>query len=270
MKLAKKHAHAVLSFEIALALGGGGLGAFGASGGTRRASVAHDVLIDVLKPADIARLKEPLCPEPDVRFLSPCALLLHVLGSFVKNVDPYLAATPAEAPHRRGAYALDGGCAWHLREPPGRPEALRRVRPGARRDAVDEMSHPQHESVPPFLFYVPFTRRIDEFKATDTQTQTQTIDGQEDPSRDEPDPGQYFGVHLSIRAFLKFLSSHVVSTTTIACTCSLHFPLTPTQNSPTRASNANHTKAPIMTGTDVCFIYLFVKCVLQVYAKTIA
>jgi len=34
---------------------------------------------------------------------------------------------------------------------------------------------------------------------------------------DEPDPEQMFGVLLSVRCFLKFLSSHVVSTTTIAC-----------------------------------------------------
>lgn len=32
--------------------------------------VAHDVLIDVLRPDDMARLKEPLCPEPDVRIFS--------------------------------------------------------------------------------------------------------------------------------------------------------------------------------------------------------
>ena len=56
MKLAKKSNSALLSFEI-----------FGASRMGRRVKVAHDVRIDVLKPADIARLREPLCPEPDVR-----------------------------------------------------------------------------------------------------------------------------------------------------------------------------------------------------------
>ena len=72
MKLAKKNGHAVLSFEIILALGAGGLSAFGAPGGSRKASVAHDVHIDVLKPADMKRLKEPLCPEPDVRSFRIC------------------------------------------------------------------------------------------------------------------------------------------------------------------------------------------------------
>lgn len=34
---------------------------------------------------------------------------------------------------------------------------------------------------------------------------------------DPPDPDKMFTVLVSIRSFLKFLNSHVVSTTTIAC-----------------------------------------------------
>lgn len=68
MRLAKKHGHAVLAFDITLALGGGGLNVF-ANG--RRAQLAHDVLIDVLRPADMVKLREPLCPEPDVRCCFP-------------------------------------------------------------------------------------------------------------------------------------------------------------------------------------------------------
>jgi HUS1 checkpoint protein len=59
MKLAKKNDQALLSFEI--------------SGQTRvghKLRVAHDVKIEVMRPADVARLKEPLCPEPDVRYFS--------------------------------------------------------------------------------------------------------------------------------------------------------------------------------------------------------
>lgn len=55
MKLAKKNDHAVLTFEI------NGLTRVG-----RRVRVAHDVKIEVMRPADVARLSEPLCPEPDV------------------------------------------------------------------------------------------------------------------------------------------------------------------------------------------------------------
>ena len=57
MKLAKKTEQALLSFEI--------------SGQTRvghRLRVAHDVKIEVMRPADVEKLKEPLCPEPDVRY----------------------------------------------------------------------------------------------------------------------------------------------------------------------------------------------------------
>jgi HUS1 checkpoint protein len=55
MKLAKKHEQAVLSFEISETMRVG-----------RKVRVAHDVKIEVMKPLDVARLAEPLCPEPDV------------------------------------------------------------------------------------------------------------------------------------------------------------------------------------------------------------
>ena len=56
MKLAKKNDQAVLSFEIS------GMTRLG-----RRVSVSHDVRIEVMRPTDVERLSEPLCPEPDVR-----------------------------------------------------------------------------------------------------------------------------------------------------------------------------------------------------------
>lgn len=57
MKLAKKNDQAVLSFEIS-----------GMTRQGRKVRVAHDVKIEVMKPADVARLEEPMCPEPNVRF----------------------------------------------------------------------------------------------------------------------------------------------------------------------------------------------------------
>ena len=60
MKLAKKHGHAVLSLEIT-----------GVTRVGRRVRVAHDVGIEVMRPVDVERLSEPLCPEPDVRPFSP-------------------------------------------------------------------------------------------------------------------------------------------------------------------------------------------------------
>lgn len=81
MRLAKKHGSAVLSIAIALdGMRSGGLGlGIGLGGGRDREggggggglSVTHDVLVDVLRPADMERLKEPLCPEPDVRVSLP-------------------------------------------------------------------------------------------------------------------------------------------------------------------------------------------------------
>lgn len=39
----------------------------------------------------------------------------------------------------------------------------------------------------------------------------------QDPEAPPPDPEQIFSVLVSLRSFIKFLNSHVVSTTTIAC-----------------------------------------------------
>lgn len=56
MKLAKKNDQAVLSFEM-----------FGVSRTGRKVRVTHDVRIDVMRPTEVDKLREPLCPEPDVR-----------------------------------------------------------------------------------------------------------------------------------------------------------------------------------------------------------
>ena len=56
MKLAKKNDQAVLSFDISGSMSSG-----------RAVRVGHDVRIEVMKPSDVNRLTEPMCPEPDVR-----------------------------------------------------------------------------------------------------------------------------------------------------------------------------------------------------------
>ena len=48
---------------------------------------------------------------------------------------------------------------------------------------------------------------------------------EENPETEPPDPTHMFTVLISTRSFLKFLNSHVVSTTTIACMFSVSFEL---------------------------------------------
>ncbi|KAH8118180.1 cell cycle checkpoint [Phellopilus nigrolimitatus] len=178
LKLAKKHGHAVLAFEIALARGPS---AFGGSGGGRRgALVAHDVLVDVLRPADIARLKEPLCPEPDIHILLPPLQKLRTVAEHLRTMADVLGVHAS----RRGALRLSVAA-----------------------DAVRVETQ--------------WTRCTIPNMATQEPSQAGEEEAREEPES-EPEPGQMFGVHLSVRAFLKFLSSHVVSTTTIACICEDH------------------------------------------------
>jgi hypothetical protein len=59
MKLAKKNDQAVLSFDISGSMSSG-----------RMVRVGHDVRIEVMKPSDVKKLTEPMCPEPDVRYFT--------------------------------------------------------------------------------------------------------------------------------------------------------------------------------------------------------
>ncbi|KAL5503999.1 HUS1 [Sanghuangporus vaninii] len=209
MKLLKKDGHAVLTFEIVLALGSGGLGGFGSTGGggggSRKASIAHDVLIDLLKPTDVRRLKEPLCPEPDIHFLLPPLQKLRTIVERMRSMADVLCV---QANHRGG------------------------LRLSVESDQVRVQTQ-WSKCIIPNLASDP-TGSQQQQQRSQSLTQSQTINAQDsDLSRtDDPDPdtdpepekdaNQWYSVHLSIRAFLKFLSSHVVSTTTIACICEDH------------------------------------------------
>ena len=55
IKLAKKNDHALLSFEI-----------LRQTRSAQSVRVTHDVKIEVMKPTDVEKMKEPLCPKADV------------------------------------------------------------------------------------------------------------------------------------------------------------------------------------------------------------
>ncbi|KAF8887522.1 checkpoint protein Hus1/Mec3 [Infundibulicybe gibba] len=156
MKLAKKDAQAVLSFEIE-----------GVTRGGRKVRVAHDVRIEVLRPVDVARLSEPLCPEPDVHILLPP---LQKLRTIVERMRPMSDILAVRA-NGRGRLQL----------------------------AIDT------EGV-----------RVETEWRDCTNPQTQ------DEREDVPNPGKLFSVLVSTKSFTKFLNSHVISTTTIACICQNH------------------------------------------------
>ncbi|KXN88314.1 Checkpoint protein hus1 [Leucoagaricus sp. SymC.cos] len=72
MKLAKKNEHAVLKFEI-----------IGTTSAGRRVKVSHDVQVVVMKPHEVSKLTEPLCPDPDAHILLPA---LHKLRTIVERL----------------------------------------------------------------------------------------------------------------------------------------------------------------------------------------
>ncbi|OSD01125.1 cell cycle checkpoint [Trametes coccinea BRFM310] len=160
MKLAKKGEKSVLSFEIT------GLTAMG-----RSITVIQHILIDVLRHSEVERLKEPLCPEPDVHILLPP---LGKLRTVVERLRPLAADGVIFRANHSGELQLAVNT------------ENARVEVG-----WGGLTNP----------------------AMSTQSQDDS---------DAKDPKRMHGVLVSHKCLLKFLNSHVVSTTTIACICENH------------------------------------------------
>jgi len=162
VKLAKKSDHALLTFEI-----------HGQTRTGNKMRVAHDVKIQVMKPADVAKLSEPLCPEPDLHILLPPLHKIRTVVERLRPISEVLAIRGNNNKHFQLAIMTEG------------------------------------------------VSLETEWKDCDNP-KAQVDDSEEDPKAEPPDPDQMFTVLISTRSFLKFLNSHVVSTTTIACLCQHH------------------------------------------------
>ncbi|KAF8193332.1 checkpoint protein Hus1/Mec3 [Pholiota molesta] len=160
MKLAKKNDQALLSFEIS------GLTRIG-----HRLRIAQDVKIEVLKPADVAKLTEPLCPEPDLNILLPPLQLLRTIVDRLRPMSDVLAVQANN--NKRLLLAI-------------------------RTESVSVETEWKDCSNP------------------------ETHNNEEADDEEPRDPDKMYTVYISTRSFLKFLNSHVVSTTTIACLCQHH------------------------------------------------
>ncbi|KAI0346232.1 cell cycle checkpoint [Trametopsis cervina] len=163
MRLAKKNDQAVLSFEIN-----------GLSRNSRYVRVSHDVRIEIMKPQDVQRLAEPMCPEPDVHILLPQLIKLRTVVERLRSLSDTIAV---------------------------RANKSGRLEFSVKTDAV----------------------------STDiawTGLNNPTMEGTQEAEPTQPsqahDTNQMFGVLISVKSFLQFLNSHVVSTTTIACICQNH------------------------------------------------
>ncbi|CDO68503.1 hypothetical protein BN946_scf184499.g28 [Trametes cinnabarina] len=161
--LAKKGEKSVLSFEIT------GLTATG-----RNISVVQHILIDVLRHSEVERLKEPMCPEPDVHILLPP---LGKLRTVVERLRPLAGEGVIFRANLSGELQLAVNT------------DNARVEVGWSGLANPAMSCGDKAKV--------------------------ASQGEDDS--DAKDPTQMHGVLVSHKCLLKFLNSHVISSTTIAC-----------------------------------------------------
>jgi HUS1 checkpoint protein len=165
VKLAKKNDKAVLSFEIS-----------GQTVGGHKVRVTHDVRIEVLKPADVARLKEPMCPEPDIHIILPPLQKLRIIVDKLRPMSNILAF---RANHNG------------------------QIQISISTESVKLDTRWENCSIPTMV-----SGGLSQEVAED--------------QAEKPGPDHLFTVLVSIRSFLKFLNSYVVSTTTIACVCQNH------------------------------------------------
>ncbi|KAG1896916.1 cell cycle checkpoint [Suillus fuscotomentosus] len=170
MKLAKKNEQAVLSFEM-----------YGMSRSGRRVRVAHDVRIDVMRPAESDKLHEPRCPDPEVHVLLPPLLKIRTIVERLRPLSDVLALRANNSGILQLSINTDT------------------VKLETQWVKCGNPSMAKHEIA-----------------------QNDENDDAEDILLNKPDPDKMFCVLVSIRSFLKFLSSHVVSATTILCLCHNH------------------------------------------------
>ncbi|KAG1778990.1 cell cycle checkpoint [Suillus placidus] len=170
MKLAKKNEQAVLSFEM-----------YGMSRSGRKVRVAHDVRIDVMRPAEGDKLHEPRCPDPEVHVLLPPLLKLRTIVERLRPLSDVLA--------------------------------LRANNSGILQLSINTDT---------VKLETQWVKCGNPSMAKHGIAQNDEDDDAEDISLNKPDPDKMFCVLVSIRSFLKFLNSHVVSATTILCLCHNH------------------------------------------------
>ncbi|KAH9854494.1 cell cycle checkpoint [Lenzites betulinus] len=162
MKLIKKGEKSVLSFEIS-----------GVTPMGRTITVVQHITVDVMRHADVDRLKEPMCPEPDVHILLPPLAKLRTV------VD--------------------------------------RLRPLASDGVIFRANHAGELQ----LAVNTDNARVEVGWGGLTNPAMSAQGGGADDSNDR-DLTQMHGVLVSHKCLNKFLNSHVVSTTTIACICENH------------------------------------------------
>ncbi len=160
LRLAKRGKDPLLSFTISAQSHTGA-----------KLEVVQDVLIKVLKPAEMSRVVEPLCPEPDVHIILPKLLNLRTVAEHMRSLSDIVTLSA----NRQGELRLSV--------------------------AEDEVS----------------------LDTTWSNLAHPTIEASQSSTAQAPDdPAEHKSVHLEMKSFLKFLSSYIVATTTIACICANH------------------------------------------------
>ncbi|KDQ58941.1 hypothetical protein JAAARDRAFT_56944 [Jaapia argillacea MUCL 33604] len=212
MKLAKKNDQAVLTFELT-----------GTTRQGRRKSLNYDVNIEVLKPADVKRLTEPLCPEPDVHILLPPLPNLRPPTDHLKQLSQTLVISASNSGiFEMGVKTVGVGVQvrWENCVVP----KMARDEDGdesANISKAAEVDPPSGSETEPESDAEPGAAR-GKARSKGKGKEKALVDEETVQQEKDKDRNRIYSVTVSIKSFLKFLNSHVVSNATIACICHNH------------------------------------------------
>ncbi|KAI5451232.1 Checkpoint protein hus1 [Naganishia albida] len=198
MKLAKKNDKAVLVFEIKAYTNAG-----------HPLQVNHDVGVFVLAPAKVKELREPCCPTPDLFITLPSLVMLKGLATRLSHLAPRVNVSGNNQGTLTFSVENDGmqlDTTWtNLSIPPFTSTSN-----------ANEDAEPQEASQLANPANLDLTESQEVNKARNGKHTARLSNG--DPE-DQPASDQMFQVTIGTKSLLKFLSTNVSNSGTIACIC---------------------------------------------------
>ncbi|GJE85615.1 cell cycle checkpoint [Phanerochaete sordida] len=179
MRLAKKNDRAVLSFEI-----------IGQSRSSRDMRIVQDVRIEMMRQQELDKLREPMCPEPDIHIMLPPLTKLRTVMERLRSQSDIIRVQANKAGRLDFAVSTDSiaieVCWTGLQAPTFGKRA----------------SQAQNQS--------------------QSESQGESQEEQEDEASQSAAKERMCGVLVNVKSIMKFLQSHVVCSSTIAGICQRH------------------------------------------------
>ncbi|KAJ9111846.1 hypothetical protein QFC20_002433 [Naganishia adeliensis] len=201
MKLAKKNDKAVLVFEIKAYTNAG-----------HPLQVNHDVGVFVLAPAKVKELREPCCPTPDLFITLPSLVMLKGLATRLSHLAPRVNVSG----NNQGTltFSVENDVSQSLAVLKNGNQLIM-LTPATNSNA-NEDAEPQQASQLQNPANLDLTESQQISKSRNGEEGARALNGD---SAEQPRSDHMFQVTIGTKSLLKFLSTNVSNSGTIACIC---------------------------------------------------